>query len=256
MLSLLVLLLHVNVLVVFLFALKGWILLNTIPLLIFRSHITLSVQYWTFTYQDSNVSFSSFALTHYLYISSAGITRTMQLTIKSSLALAAATLAASVSAHSWVEDISVIASNGTFVGEPGYPRAFAKRAAGVDPDKAMVYLLPPNGRPTGNQILDSDPICMPSQQQPKQSDGSPMLNAAPGDMVALRYQENGHVTLPQNQPGKPSNRGTIYIYGTTQPSPDDKSFPSTRSGMRMVPEATKEGNCSQPSPSTMVNATR
>ncbi|KAL8700252.1 MAG: hypothetical protein Q9201_005549 [Fulgogasparrea decipioides] len=146
----------------------------------------------------------------------------MHFTTKSSLALAAATLAASVSAHSWVEDISVIANNGTFVGEPGYPRGFAKRGPGVNPDKEMVHLLPPNGRPTGNQILDSDPICMPSQQQPKQSDGSPMLKAAPGDMVALRYQENGHVTLPQNQPGKPSNRGTVYIYGTTQPSPDDK----------------------------------
>ncbi|KAL8723197.1 MAG: hypothetical protein Q9225_000463 [Loekoesia sp. 1 TL-2023] len=142
--------------------------------------------------------------------------------MKSGFALAATTLLTSVSAHSWVEDISVIAKNGTFVGEPGYPRAFAKRAAGVDPDKAMVHLLPPNGRSTGKKILDSDPMCMPSQQQPKQSDGSPMLKAAPGDMVALRYQENGHVTLPQNQPGKPANRGTVYIYGTTNPSPDDK----------------------------------
>lgn len=146
----------------------------------------------------------------------------MHLTMKSGFALAAATFLTSVSAHSWVEDISVIAKNGTFVGEPGYPRAFAKRAAGVDPDKAMVNLIPPNGRPTGKKILDSDPMCMPSQQQPKQSDGSPMLKAAPGDMVALRYQENGHVTLPQNQPGKPANRGTVYIYGTTDPSPDDK----------------------------------
>ena len=146
----------------------------------------------------------------------------MHITTKSSFALAAATLLTSVSTHSWIEELSVIAKNGTFVGEPGYPRSFAKRAAGVDPDKAMVYLLPPNGRSTGNKILDSDPICMPSQQQPKQSDGSPMLKAAAGSMVALRYQENGHVTLPQNQPGKPANRGTVYIYGTTNPSPDDK----------------------------------
>ncbi|KAI4138587.1 MAG: hypothetical protein L6R39_006714 [Caloplaca ligustica] len=146
----------------------------------------------------------------------------MQITWKSSLALAAVTLLTSVNAHSWIENMSVIAKNGTFVGAPGYPRANAKRGPGVDPDKQMVHLLPPNGRPTGNKILDSDPMCMPSQQQPKQSDGSPVLKAAPGDMVALRYQENGHVSLPENQPGKPSNRGTIYIYGTTQPSPDDK----------------------------------
>ncbi|KAL8946234.1 MAG: hypothetical protein Q9222_007342 [Ikaeria aurantiellina] len=142
--------------------------------------------------------------------------------MKSSVALAAAALVVSASAHSWIEYMSVISGNGTFVGEPGYPRAFAKRAAGVDPDKAMVHLIPPNGRPTGNKILDSDPMCMQSQQQPKQSDGSPMLNAAAGDMVAVRYQENGHVTLPQNQPGKPANRGTVYIYGTTNPSPDAK----------------------------------
>ncbi|KAL8801748.1 MAG: hypothetical protein Q9200_006845 [Gallowayella weberi] len=142
--------------------------------------------------------------------------------MKSNLALVAASLLTSVNAHSWVEDINVIASNGTFVGAPGYPRAFAKRGPGVDPDKAMVHLLPPNGRPTGNKILDSDTMCMESQQQPKQSDGSPALKAAAGDMVALRYQENGHVTLPQNQPGKPSNRGTVYIYGTTDPRPDDK----------------------------------
>lgn len=146
----------------------------------------------------------------------------MQLILKSSFALVAASLLTSVSAHSWVEDINVIAQNGTFVGEPGYPRANAKRGPGVNPDKAMVHLLPPNGRPTGNKILDSDPMCMESQQQPKQSDGSPMLKAAAGDMIALRYQENGHVTLPQNQPGKAPNRGTVYIYGTTDPKPDEK----------------------------------
>lgn len=144
----------------------------------------------------------------------------MQLTLKSSFALAAATLLTSVNAHSWIEELRVIAQNGTYVGAPGYPRANAKRGPGVNPDKEMVHLLPPNGR--ANKVLDSDPMCMPSQQQPKQSDGSPMLNAAPGDMVAVRYQENGHVTLPENQPGKAPNRGTVYIYGTTSPKPDEK----------------------------------
>ena len=64
---------------------------------------------------------------------------------------------------------------------------------------------------------------MPSQQQQKQSDGSPRLQASPGDMVALRYQENGHVTLPDIVKGKPApSRGHVYIYGTTQPSQDEK----------------------------------
>ena len=37
----------------------------------------------------------------------------------------------------------------------------------------------------------------------------------------MRYQENGHVTLPDNPPGKPPNRGTVYVYGTTQPREND-----------------------------------
>lgn len=140
-----------------------------------------------------------------------------------SCALVALTLLTTTStAHSWVEELDVIAPNGTFTGAPGYARGNVQRAAGVDPDKGMVHLLPPNGRPEGNQILDSDPMCMPSQQSQTQSSGSPALQAAPGSFVALRYQENGHVTLPANQPGKPANRGSVYIYGTTQSKPDDK----------------------------------
>jgi hypothetical protein len=64
-------------------------------------------------------------------------------------------------------------------------------------------------------------MCKSSQTIGNQIAGSPALIAKAGDMVALRYQENGHVTLPQNQPGKPTNRGTIFIYGTTQPSNSD-----------------------------------
>jgi hypothetical protein len=43
-----------------------------------------------------------------------------------------------------------------------------------------------------------------------------------GAAIALRYQENGHVTLPETLPGKPRNRGTIYVYGTTKPKEDEK----------------------------------
>ncbi|KAI4165978.1 MAG: hypothetical protein LQ342_000409 [Letrouitia transgressa] len=141
------------------------------------------------------------------------------------LALAALALSTSVSAHSWVEELMVIGDGGAFIGTPGYPRAFVKRAAGVNPDARMVHLLPPNGRATnskGNPILPSDPICMPTQQHQTQSDGSPRLKAASGDLIMMRYQENGHVTLPQTQQGKPANRGTVFIYGTTDPKPDDK----------------------------------
>ena len=85
----------------------------------------------------------------------------------------------------------------------------------------MVNLIPPLSQ--NNKILPSNTMCKDTQQQQTQQNGSPRLKAAPGSYLALLYQENGHVTLPQNQPGKPSpSRGTIYIYGTTEPQPDDK----------------------------------
>ncbi len=79
----------------------------------------------------------------------------------------------------------------------------------------MSYLIPPNGR--ANEILPTDKLCKDSQQEQKQTDGSPRLKAAGGSFVALRYQENGHVSIPEGQLGKPENRGTVYIYGTTEP---------------------------------------
>ena len=123
-------------------------------------------------------------------------------------------------AHSWVEQLNVIGSNGKFTGAPGYARGNILRGPGFNDDK-MVHLLPPDGR-TQTTIQPSDPMCMPQQQTQTQTNGSPRLKAAPGAFIALRYQENGHVTLPQNQPGKPNNRGTVYIYGTTQPKADEK----------------------------------
>ncbi|KAK4690511.1 hypothetical protein P7C71_g6295, partial [Lecanoromycetidae sp. Uapishka_2] len=66
-------------------------------------------------------------------------------------------------------------------------------------------------------IKATDPMCKATQNTQTQSPGSPRLQAAPGDIVALQYQENGHVTLPGNQLGKQPNRGNLYVYGTTQP---------------------------------------
>ena len=140
----------------------------------------------------------------------------------SNAALAAVAFAISSSAHTWVEQMRVIAPNGTFTTDaPGYARSNAKRLPGVDPDKAMVHILPPDGTPVDVGITAKDVMCMPSQQQPTQSSDSPRLKAAPGAMVALRYQENGHVTLPDTNPGKAPNRGTVYVYGTTQPSTNE-----------------------------------
>jgi hypothetical protein len=124
-------------------------------------------------------------------------------------------------AHTWVEQLTVIASNGTFTGAPGYARGNVLRTSPGFSDPQMTNLIPPDGRSTGTEILPTDLMCKSSQTIGNQTPGSPALIANVGDMVALRYQENGHVTLPNNQPGKPANRGTIFIYGTTQPSNSD-----------------------------------
>jgi hypothetical protein len=117
-----------------------------------------------------------------------------------------------------------IAPNGSFVGAPGYARGNVLRTSPQfqqTGDPLMVNLLPPASQ--GTTILPTDDMCKSSQQQQSQTSGSPRLSAAAGSMIALEYQENGHVTLPQNQPGKPSpSRGTVYIYGTTQPKTDEK----------------------------------
>jgi hypothetical protein len=124
-------------------------------------------------------------------------------------------------AHTWVEQLNVISSNGTFVGAPGFARGNVLRTNPAFSDPQMTNLIPPDGRSTGTVILPTDLMCKASQTIGNQTPGSPALVANAGDMIALRYQENGHVTLPQNQPGKPANRGTIFIYGTTQPSNSD-----------------------------------
>lgn len=131
--------------------------------------------------------------------------------------LAAAPLA---QAHTWIEQMMVLDPNGTMVGAPGYARGNVLRSSSGFSDPTMVNLIPPDGR-AANDILATDLMCKSSQTAQSQTDGSPRLQAAAGSGVALRYQENGHVTLPDNQPGKPPNRGTVFVYGTTKPSPDD-----------------------------------
>ena len=88
-------------------------------------------------------------------------------------------------------------------------------------DLTMVNLIPPNGRADGPKILPTDRICKDTQTTTNQTEGNPRSRALAGSAISLRYQENGHVTLPENQPGKPGNRGTVFIYGTNESKPDD-----------------------------------
>lgn len=121
-------------------------------------------------------------------------------------------------AHSNVERLMRIAPNGTMIGTEGYPRGFVSRTNPQYSDPAVGWLVPPNGN---SKILQPDTkVASPPQRTANYSTDLPMLVAAPGDMIALQYQENGHVTIPDVQPNKTNNRGTVFIYGTTDLSPE------------------------------------
>lgn len=160
-------------------------------------------------------------------------------------------------AHSWIQQMMVVdPSNYKYVGHPGYARGNTLQTAPGFKDNSMVHILPSAGDALENRALNrrqvspaseaippsaasvlplnavtsvdttsiksTDPMCKQSQLIQTQSAESPRLQAAAGDFIALQYQENGHVTLPENQPGKQPNRGNIYVYGTTQPKSSEQ----------------------------------
>lgn len=110
--------------------------------------------------------------------------------------------------HSWLEQVSRIAPNGTIVPPKGYPMGWGGRD-----DPAFSDLLYSNLIPTDTtKICKRNPLGV-------QRDGYPALTAAPGDFVALRYLENGHVTMPRTNGPKVS--GIVYVYGTLEPRADE-----------------------------------
>lgn len=120
-------------------------------------------------------------------------------------------------AHSWNEQLAVIGSNGSYTGPMGYPRNYVARTdAGFNGD-SMDYLLPPlsSGR---TRISGSELLCHPNQRVQTQSAKWPRLQVSAGSAIAMKYLENGHVSLPTNQLGKQANGGTVYVFGTTSPS--------------------------------------
>ncbi|OAA55011.1 hypothetical protein SPI_08515 [Niveomyces insectorum RCEF 264] len=122
-----------------------------------------------------------------------------------------------VESHSWGEQLMRIGVNGTMIGLPGYVRGYVPRTAPNFNDDMINYLVPPNDGRTVNAVLPTDRLCHPAQTIGNYTAAYPMLVVMPGDFVAIRYQENGHVTLPDINPAKPTNRGTVYIYGTAHP---------------------------------------
>ncbi|OKL64125.1 hypothetical protein UA08_00084 [Talaromyces atroroseus] len=139
------------------------------------------------------------------------------LDIMQTLIVLATTLAPLAHAHSWVEELTLLAPDGTFTGPRGYPRGTVQRSAAFQ-DDMMEWQLPTDN---GDQITPDMAMCRPSQQTANYTAGSPILQAPAGASIALRYQENGHVTQPWIPSGKPEGSGAVYVYGTTKPSEDD-----------------------------------
>ncbi|EMC99914.1 hypothetical protein BAUCODRAFT_56205, partial [Baudoinia panamericana UAMH 10762] len=133
--------------------------------------------------------------------------------------LAALALLPSTFAHSWIEEFQVVGSNGSYIGDRGFPRGYVARTDPGYNGFTMNYLLPQ----AGVRIDSSDLLCHPSQRSSNYTNPAyPKIQVTPGSYVAMKYLENGHVTLPWNQLGKPTAGGTVFVYGTTQPSDAEK----------------------------------
>lgn len=132
--------------------------------------------------------------------------------------VAALAFSSTTVAHSWIEQINVIGADGNYTGNAGYPRGYVERGSPGFSDTNMTYLLPPDS--AGRiRVNASDLLCMPTQRQANSSSANfPSLVAQPGNMVAMKYLENGHVSLPDNQVGKPGSGGLVYVYATTNPN--------------------------------------
>jgi hypothetical protein len=128
-----------------------------------------------------------------------------------------------VTGHSWIEQLRAIGEQGEYVGEYGYPRGmYSKTDPGFDGDR-MNWQVPSVTEKTYPFISENSPLCHTSQtKQNQSSDKYPRLQITPGGFFAMRYAENGHITLPTIRKGKPEKSGTIYIYGTTEPKEDEK----------------------------------
>ncbi|KAJ6440928.1 Histone H2B [Purpureocillium lavendulum] len=117
-----------------------------------------------------------------------------------------ASMLALTMSHSWVERLMVLNTDGTMIGTPGYPRGAVSR---LDPnfnDFQMQHLLPSGLAPV---IAPQDRICKSTQTVGNYTSTLPLLHAWPGAFIALQYQENGHVTLPNLTPQK-KNIGQLY----------------------------------------------
>jgi hypothetical protein len=115
--------------------------------------------------------------------------------------------------------MQVIGTNGSYVGDYGYPRGYVSRTdAGFNGFSNKWQLPSPDTDTSRTRITDKMMACHPNQRTPNYSQQYPKLSVAPGAYVAMKYLENGHVTQPFIPAGKPEGSGTVWIYGTYSPS--------------------------------------
>ena len=120
-------------------------------------------------------------------------------------AVIASQFLSTTTAHSWPEALNLINSQGTIYGATGYVRNFVPRnASGFEGNEDDSFQK--------TQVVAGAKTCMDRQTKQVQSPGYPRLTVTPGATVALRYAENGHVTIEQT--GRPPSGGPVYIYGT------------------------------------------
>lgn len=125
-------------------------------------------------------------------------------------ALALLLCAPPTQAHTWIQSLQLIGSNGAFSGPLGYMRGFHDRGPGFVEEDLV-------NRNTA--IDDKTPMCKALQKGGKQTPGFDTLKAAPSDWVALQYLDNGHVT--KNTGPRPAGNGTVYVYGTKNAADSD-----------------------------------
>lgn len=153
----------------------------------------------------------------------------MHLLSRFALAALIATLSRFTNAHTWPEELQVIGPNGSYIGDRGFTRGYVARTDPTfDGDANILWLLPSLDARMPDEtvrlrINSSDLLCHPNQRTSNYTNPAyPKLKVSPGGNVAIKYLENGHVTLPWNQAGKPPLGGTVFVYGTTQPSTTEK----------------------------------
>ncbi|KAK4504364.1 hypothetical protein PRZ48_005280 [Zasmidium cellare] len=176
------------------------------------------------------------------------------------LAALVATLLPLTLAHSWVEEYQVIQPNGSFVGARGYSRGYLARTDPGYNGNSLMWMLPGlDARNTDGtvrvRIDSSDPICHPAQRTSNYTSQYPKLKVQPGDYVAMKYLENGHVSLPWNITGKPPGTGTVFVFGTTKAADDEKIVDvmkwnsdgsgGNKNGFLMTAQNFDDGRCTQ-----------